>query len=188
MSTPILEEGKTMRTAYFPGELWFNFHTGEAHPAKSLGIVENGLTDLVPLFIRSGHIVFQQNVQNVTKSRELDNRFILVGGFKLATSNSTTITYTAQGGLLSAADYNNEEDIQKCLSENCDYAISAVLVINKLSREKQLSLSYEFIGKSIKNGQKITQFIIYTEDEVAKFIPTDEVEIYGTGSKIITFK
>lgn len=62
------------------------------------------------------------------------------------------------------------------------------MVINKLSREKQLSLSYEFIGKSIKNGQKITQFIIYTEDEVAKFIPTDEVEIYGTGSKIITFK
>lgn len=151
-------------------------------------MIENGLTDLVPLFLRSGDIVFQQNVDNVTKSRELDSRFILVGGFKFGTSNSTTITYTAEGGLLSASDYNNEADIQKCLSENCDYAVSAVLVLNKLSREKQLTLNYEFNGKSVKNGQKISKFVIYTEEEVSRFTPTEDIEIYGSGSRIITFK
>jgi len=41
----------------------------------------------------------------------LDNRFTLVGGFKLKTTNSTTITYTAEGGLLAAGDYNDETQI-----------------------------------------------------------------------------
>jgi hypothetical protein len=129
----------------------------------------------VPLFLRSGHIVFQQNVENVTKSRELDSRFILVGGFKFGASNSTTITYTAEGGLLSASDYNNEEDIQKCLYENCEYTFSAFLVVNKLSREKQLTLNYEFNGKSVKNVQRINEFVIYTEDEVTRFTPTEDI-------------
>jgi alpha-glucosidase len=69
MSAPIVEEGKTSRTVYFPSETWFDLHTGEMHPAKSLGIIENNLTDLVPLFLRNGHIIFQQKVENITKSR-----------------------------------------------------------------------------------------------------------------------
>lgn len=81
------------------------------HPAKSLGILENDLTDLVPLFIRAGYLIFRQNVENVTKAKELDTRFTLIGGFKILTSNSTTITYSAIGGLLAVHDYTNEEDV-----------------------------------------------------------------------------
>lgn len=73
MSAPIVEQGKKQRTAYFPSDTWFNYHTGEMHPAKSLGVIQNDLTDLVPLFIRAGYLVFRQNVDNVTKSKELDN-------------------------------------------------------------------------------------------------------------------
>jgi hypothetical protein len=98
------------------------------------------------------------------------------------------MTYLSEGGLLSAADYNNEDDIQKCIAEDCDYAIRAVLIINKLSREKQLTLDYEFNGKSVKNAQKISELVFYTEDEVAKFTPTEDIDIYGTGSKTLTFK
>ena len=162
MSTPIIEEGKVSRTAYFPSEQWFNFHTGEHHPAKSIGLIENSLTDLVPLFLRMGHLVFRQNVENITKTRQLDSRFALVGGFKLVTSNSTTLTYSAQGGLLSVADYNNEADIEKCLLENCDYTVDAVLTINKLNRDKQLTLNYDFNGKSVKYAQRVYDFVIYT--------------------------
>jgi len=95
MGAPILEEGKKQRTVYFPGDHWYNFHTGEFHPAKSLGLIENDLTDLVPLFIHSGYLVFQQNVENVTKSRELDDRFILVAALRPVSTNSSTITYQA---------------------------------------------------------------------------------------------
>ena len=86
------------------------------HPAKSLGVIENDLTDLVPLFIREGYFIFRQNVDNVTKSKELDNRFTLIGGFKMVASNSTTITYSAYGGLLAVGDYTNEDDVEKCIS------------------------------------------------------------------------
>ncbi len=162
MSAPIVEEGKKQRTAYFPGEIWYNFHTGEMHPAKSLGIIENDLTDLVPLFIRNGHLVFKQNVENVTKSKELDNRFILVGGFKLIMTNSTTLTYKAEGGLLSALDYGFEDDIEKCIKESCDYQISVVLSINKLSREKTIIVDFSYSGRSVRNIQFITELLIYT--------------------------
>lgn len=91
--------------------MWFNFHTGEPHPAKSLGLIENSLTDLVPLFLRSGRLIFSQNVDNVTKSRELGNNFTLTAGLQLSKSDSMSVTYIAEGGLLSLGDYNNEAEV-----------------------------------------------------------------------------
>lgn len=82
MSTPIVEEGKTSRTAYFPGDIWYNIYNGQEHNASSSGIVKNNLTDLVPLYIRNGFFIARQNVQNVTKTEHLDSVFELVGGFE----------------------------------------------------------------------------------------------------------
>ena len=98
-----------------------------------------------------------------------------MGGFKVKTSNSSTITYMAEGGLLSAGDYDDESQIERCLAENCDYAISAVLVINKLSRDKSLTLHYDFNGKSVKYSQFITDVVIYTEEEIIKYTSSDSI-------------
>lgn len=107
----------------------------------------------MPLFLRSGYLIFRQDTTNITKSRQLNNLFSLVGAFKLVSSTSLNITYAAEGGLLSILDYNYEAEIEKCLAEDCDYAIRAVLIVNKLNREKQLVLNYEFNGKSVKYSQ-----------------------------------
>jgi len=83
MSAPIVEEGKTQRTTYFPTENWYNLHTGQVYKAGSTVLIENNLTDLVPLYIRNGFFIFRQNVENVTKTDHLNSIFELVGGFKL---------------------------------------------------------------------------------------------------------
>lgn len=83
MSAPLLEEGKTKRTVYFPtGDSWFNFHTGEEHTSGSLALIENQLTDLVPLFLRNGYMTFRQNTDNITKTSQLDNRFQILAACK----------------------------------------------------------------------------------------------------------
>jgi hypothetical protein len=99
----------------------------------------------------------------------------LVGGFKLRDSNSTSIAYQSEGGLLSVFDYNNEPDIEKCLAEDCDYIVRAILTINKLNKEKKLVLNYNFKGKSIKSVQLISDFVIYTDEEVILY--TSPVDI-----------
>lgn len=83
MSSPIVEEGKTQRTTYFPADNWYSLHTGQAYKAGSTVLIENNLTDLVPLYIRNGFFIFRQNVDNVTKTDQLNSVFELVGGFKL---------------------------------------------------------------------------------------------------------
>ncbi len=76
----------------------------------------NQLTDYVPLFLRDGYIIFRQNTAKVTKTDHLLSSFELVGGLKYSSSNSTHDTFVALGGLLSLGDYNNDQDLEKCLS------------------------------------------------------------------------
>lgn len=71
LALPILEEGKTQRSAYFPGDGWFNLYTGEAVTINQTETIHNELTDLVPLFIRNGSLIFRQKTDNVTKTDHL---------------------------------------------------------------------------------------------------------------------
>ena len=116
MSTPIVEEGRNQRTAYFPGDMWYNLYNGQAIFANNVGIIVNFLTDQVPLYIRNGYFIVRQNVENVTKTDHLNSVFELVGGFKLESSNSTHKTYKSKGGILSLGDYNKDEDVEKCIN------------------------------------------------------------------------
>jgi hypothetical protein len=95
-----------------------------------LGLVENNLTDLVPLFIRDGRLFFQQNVTNVTKTSQLGDLFTLIGGFKKVSTQKDQIVYQATGGILSLFDYEDESDIKKCLTEGCDYSLTVSLYVN----------------------------------------------------------
>jgi alpha-glucosidase (family GH31 glycosyl hydrolase) len=83
MSAPIVEEGRTQRTTYFPADIWYSLHNGQLYKAGSTILIENNLTDLVPLYIRNGFFILRQNVDNVTKTDHLNSIFELVGGFKL---------------------------------------------------------------------------------------------------------
>jgi hypothetical protein len=159
--------------------------TGEPHQPKSLGIVENGLTDLVPLFLRNGHTIFRQAVENVTKSRELTNYFELVGGFKQLSSNTTHFVYTSQGGLLSLGDYNEAEDVQKCLGEDCEYTLVLTLSISKSTKMKTLEIATSFQGKSVRNEQFLTALTIFTENDIFKLTPPSHISVYAVGKTTI---
>lgn len=187
MAAPVVEEGKKQRTVYFPEDIWYNMQTGEPHQPKSLGIVENGLTDLVPLYLRNGHTIFRQSVENVTKSRELSNYFELVGGFRQLSSNSTHFVYTSQGGLLSLGDYNDAEDVHSCLTEDCEYTLVLTLSINKGSKLKTLEIATSFQGKSVRNEQFLTALTLFTENDVFKLTPPAHVSVYAVGRTTLEF-
>jgi alpha-glucosidase (family GH31 glycosyl hydrolase) len=140
MSAPIVEQGQTSRTVFFPGEGWFDLHTGEEYKGGSLSKIEVELTDAVPLFVRKGYLVFLQDSTNVTKTDQLGSTFQLWAGCNLVSSNATTWEYRAIGGLLALGDYDNSNDVDRCLAEECDYRITVTLLISKSTDSKQLTL------------------------------------------------
>jgi hypothetical protein len=91
----------------------------------------------------------------------LNNRFELVGGFKQYSTNSTHTTYKSQGGLLSLGDYSLEDDVMTCISESCDNQLNLTLTIAKATKEKQLQIVNNFLGKSVNYEQAITDITIY---------------------------
>lgn len=59
---------------YFPeGSNWYDFYSGAFFSGKSVTVIENEMDDLVPLYLREGHMTFTQNVDNITKSSQLGN-------------------------------------------------------------------------------------------------------------------
>ena len=86
----MVEEGKNSREVYFPqGSNWYDYHTGKFYNSGSVATIQNQPSDKVPLFLREGHIIFSQNVDDVTKSSQLNSEFILVGAFTIDERRST---------------------------------------------------------------------------------------------------
>lgn len=61
-------------------------------------------------------------------------------------------------------------------------------MVNKLSQDKSLTLKVDYNGRSIKSEQTLTDFVIYTEDQVIKHTPVESISIYSSGEKTINFK
>jgi hypothetical protein len=61
------------------------------------------MTDKIPIFINGGFSYLVQNVTGVTKSSQLSNNFIIVGGFEPGRSG----ILTSVSNILSLNDYNN---------------------------------------------------------------------------------
>ena len=107
----------TTRSVYFPKVHWYDFHTGVVHAPDSVQIIENRPNDLVPLFLRSGYMIFKQNVDGVLQTKQLNNRFEVVAGFKEDSQNSTHYLYSCVGGVLALNDYESIESVDSCLKE-----------------------------------------------------------------------
>jgi len=60
--TPIVEQGKTSRSIYLPEGNWLHYHSGKIYKAGTQLIENVKLTDKVPLFLREGHILYEQNI------------------------------------------------------------------------------------------------------------------------------
>jgi len=58
-----------------------DFYFGKRYTMGTHQIKNISITDRVPLFLRAGYAVFQQDVTNVRQTNDLDNRFHLVASF-----------------------------------------------------------------------------------------------------------
>ena len=116
---------------------------------------------MVPLFLRSGYLIFRQNTENITKTDHLNNRFELVSACKLVANSSEYAEWRAEGGVLALGDYNLNSDVTRCISEGCDFQIGLTLLLIKSSNEKQLILEIEYDGRSVRYSQFIEKFTLF---------------------------
>jgi alpha-glucosidase len=73
---PVLREGVTQRDVYLPAGEWFDFWTGRRHAGGRSIVVPVGL-DSIPVFVRSGAVVFRQPV--VQHTGEMPGQPLVVG-------------------------------------------------------------------------------------------------------------
>ena len=83
MFTPIVTEGTTARTAYFPAN-FYEYQKGELYEGGQSVTITNRITDPVPIFIREGYGVFIQDTTNITKSSQLSSTFEFRAGMPQA--------------------------------------------------------------------------------------------------------
>lgn len=102
------------------------------------------MTDPVPLFIHEGGAIFTQNSENVRSTKDLDNTFQLVAGFRFEKqrSNDTYQFYSAVSNMLSIRDYSDETKLEFCLFEGCEYAFNLLLTVTQNTRSLKITTSY----------------------------------------------
>ena len=110
----------------------------------STHIIENKLTDPVPLFIREGTIVFSQNSDKVRSTKDLDSSYLLSINMHYDTrrSNSTHQVYEAVGAIISIKDLSDNSLVDLCVRAGCDYVVNAVATITSLTRSLELDILY----------------------------------------------
>lgn len=98
----------------------------------------------MPLFLRNGHLILQQNATGVHQTKDLNNSFQLVAGMKKDSSDPNR--YYAYGQIMSIRDYNDDSKIKACISGGCQYSFNANIRLN--SPTKTLTVSVSVIGGS----------------------------------------
>ena len=102
------------------------------------------MTDRVPLFIKEGHILFQQDTEKVVNTKQLDNHFVLLSGLRFDSrrSNATHKGYVSVGAILSIKDYHNDTLVDLCTREGCEYVFTFVASISSILRTLQIDIAY----------------------------------------------
>lgn len=104
---PILEEGETSRSVYFPKMNWYDFYTGKRYLKDTTTIINCSLTDTVPIFILEGCGVLTQNIDKVRNTDDLTNApFIFTGGL-ITNEDDPDQVYRSRSYVASFRDHNN---------------------------------------------------------------------------------
>ena len=70
-------------------------------------------------------------------------------GFSYATSNETTEVYISEGSILSINNYEDDDKINRCITQGCNYIINATLFVNKKeTHEEKLEVMVTLSGSS----------------------------------------
>jgi len=129
MVTPVLKEGVNYTLAYFPQSAWYELREGALIRASNqTGAVLNvtsHLNETVPTFIRGGHLVAVQEVDNVLRTDDLNSNFLLLLALQYSNTVGTLRNYYASGPMIALQDLNDSNIVTKCFSYNCVYNVMA---------------------------------------------------------------
>ena len=103
----------------------------------------------------------------------------MIAAVKIDRSNATTTIYKAKGGLLALNDYDDNQDVNTCLKEDCDFEIEITLTTMSSSNVKEMKMETTYRGKNVRNEQRIFRFVFFVEgSSPLTFIPPQSVTIY----------
>jgi len=123
LCTPKVEAGEPHVDAYFPPATWFNLFTGEktkssADTNRNLK-VSTPFDAPVPMFLRGGHIVHRQKVDDVLNTDQLNDEFELIVGLE----KDETGDFSARGAIMGIQTFDDDSVHDKCMEANCLYDI-----------------------------------------------------------------
>lgn len=73
--TPILEQGKTSRSVYFPENDWYDLFSGKRYLGNSTSTINCSLTDTIPIFLSEGYNLLLQDVDKIVNTDQLSSSF-----------------------------------------------------------------------------------------------------------------
>lgn len=185
MLAPNLTEIDTI-TVYFPLGIWYDLRNFSKVEKNGLHVVNAGLNEIAPLFLRGGKTIFLQNVDNVENSYDLDQNFDLIIGL----GNDNNNKMDSIGYLPALNDYNNMKNVEDCINYDCMFKIVTVFVkeFNEVNLKiaKPKFQNKDFLGVSITKiyilglniseqdfksiNTNIDKFIEISEKEKSKYI------------------
>ena len=127
MCTPKLEASGHKVKAYFPKVTWYDFFSGEMIIEKDkkerFTIVKTSYNMSAPLFIRAGHTVHTQDVQNVLSTDDLNDEFELVVAFGRGEGY-----LKSEGRMLGVKSFDENTISDKCIDKDCFYEIESEVI------------------------------------------------------------
>jgi hypothetical protein len=121
----------------------------------------------------------------VTKTTQLNSDFILKAGLKLV-SSSTPRKYQAVLNILSINDYHKESDIAQCITDSCEYSVTATMAIDgQGDRTLELNTTYNG-GKGLNQPIHIVGVDMFWEGAMKLYqLFKTPVVINRTGSVVV---
>jgi alpha-glucosidase (family GH31 glycosyl hydrolase) len=156
LCTPKVEAGEPHVNAYFPTANWFNLFTGEqikssADTNRNLK-VSTPFDAPVPMFIRGGHVIHRQKIDNVLSTNDLNDEFEFIVGLEKDDNDD----YSAKGSIMGIQTFDDDSIYHRCMEGNCLYDIivtvprsdanSATIEINFKRQDHSTNLPLDEFG------------------------------------------
>ncbi len=68
---PVVDQGAVVKPVYFPGGVWYDYHTGERHEGKKW-ILRDAPIDVCPLYVKAGTVLPVWEEQNYVGEKDTD--------------------------------------------------------------------------------------------------------------------
>jgi len=158
MAAPVLHRKTTSLSVYFPNCRWFDLRSyKEIKTRGDKEIISANLNQSVPHFLKGGHILFKQDVKDISNSDDLSEIFTLVIGLNdFETRGGGQKVAKASGKILGSKSYGEEYIYKKCVEDDCMLEVNGIY--EKVGN--QIHFSLEVANQVHSDGIKVNEIYI----------------------------